>query len=270
MTKRTILLLLSAILVAAFGFAVARQLGFVAGSWGGSGTASVELVLEADGAYRDISTDQMDKALEAAREIIAFRVDALRPRSASVSRSGATRIIVRVEGIKDPAAVRTLAITRGRAEFRLVDMTVRPKEIESGRVPLGSEVLPWAGAGGDKPDRIAVLRRAVITDSMIEAAQRTYDAKGAPAVQIKFTEEGARRFAQVTAEHVRGLLALVLDDVVLWVPAISEPINGGEVLVTGKLSFAETTEIATLIGSGALPLRLSVVEENAPAGARRN
>ena len=260
--------MLSAILVTGLAFVAARQLGLVAGPWGGSGTASIELVLQVDGAGHARPSAEMDKALEAAREIIADRVEALGARTASVSRQGGNRILVRVVGIKDPAALRAVALTRGRVELRLVDLSATREQIESGRAPLGSEILPWSGAGGEQPDRIAVHRRVLVSDGMIEGARQGFDHTGAPAVTIALTDEGARRLAGVTTENVGKPLAFLLDDVVLWAPVITAPITGGEALIGGGFTVESAKQLAILVNSGALPIKLSVVEEKAPARAR--
>jgi preprotein translocase subunit SecD len=270
MTKRAVLLLLSALLVASLGLVAARRLGFVGGRSAGSGTASIELVLRADDADARRPRAEMDKALEVAREIIAHRLEALDARTASVSRQGANRILVRVAGIKDPAAVRTLVLARGRVEFRLLDLDVTLEQIESGRAPLGSEILSYSELSGVKSGRVAIHRRALVNDGMIKAARQDFDEAGAPAVSVMFTDKGARRFAQVTTENVGEPFAIVLDDVVLTAPVITEPITGGEAQIHGAFTFEKAKQLAALIDSGALPIRLSVVGEKAPARAHRN
>lgn len=262
------LLLLAILFLVGVGYVGARQLGFVRGA--GSGTESIALVLEADAADLASSRVGAGKALDEAREIIARRVDELGAREASVSRQGANRISVRVDGIKDPAAARSVILTTGRVELRLVDLLADPDAIKAGIAPVGSEILRYSGEAGAGPARIAVQRRAFVTSSMIKDARQNFDQDGNPVVAITLTDEGARRLARVTTENVGKPLAILFDDVVLSAPVINEPITGGMAQIQGGFSVESANQLAILIASGPLPLRFKVVEEKTAAPARPN
>lgn len=266
MTMRGALLLLAIIFLVGLGYVAARQLGLVRGA--GSGTASIELVLEADAGDLGGSRAGADKALDDAREIIASRVDALDARETSVSRQGTNRIFVRVDGIKNPAAVRAMILATGRVELRQVDQDVAEDRIERGRAPPGSEILSYSAVEGEEPDRIAVHRRAVVTSNMIKDARQRFDESGTPVLAISLTAEGARQLARATTENVGKPLAFLLDDAVLSEPMIWEPITDGMVQFNADFTVESANDLALLINSGALPVRLKVVGEKIPARPR--
>jgi preprotein translocase subunit SecD len=55
--------------------------------------------------------------------------------------------------------------------------------------------------------------------------------------------------------------AIILDDQVISAPVIREPILGGTSQISGGFSVQQSTQLAIALGSGALPVELTVVEE---------
>ena len=53
----------------------------------------------------------------------------------------------------------------------------------------------------------------------------------------------------------------MLDQTILTSPMIKEPIFNGQGEITGRFSSKEAKELAVLLRSGALPAKLTVVEE---------
>lgn len=80
---------------------------------------------------------------------------------------------------------------------------------------------------------------------------------GQAILRVRFTDAGARAFAEVTQAHVQRRLAIVLDDRVLSAPVVMEAITGGEVLVNlAGASRGEAERLARLLQTGELPGRL--------------
>ena len=55
--------------------------------------------------------------------------------------------------------------------------------------------------------------------------------------------------------------AIVLDDKVISAPVIREPILGGTGQISGNFTVQEANDLAVLLRSGALPAKLTVIEE---------
>ena len=99
--------------------------------------------------------------------------------------------------------------------------------------------LSWGIEGCPEPDgswravcRVYALQPAALTDADIEAANVVYSEYGGPGVSVALTEDGARRFGELTTRIVDQQLAIVLDDEVVSAPMIAEPIWGGRVHIT--------------------------------------
>jgi preprotein translocase subunit SecD len=78
---------------------------------------------------------------------------------------------------------------------------------------------------------------------------------------VRFDDTGTRRLARATRENVSRPLAIVLDDVVLSAPLILEPILGGEMQIAGGFTRESANQLAIVLRSGPLPVRLRVIEE---------
>jgi preprotein translocase subunit SecD len=77
------------------------------------------------------------------------------------------------------------------------------------------------------------------------------DGNGAPAVDLRFTPEPAKRIADHTAANVGGYLAIAVDGVVVSVPVINGPIEGGAMTISGGVD----TDIVEAFGP-CLPLEI--------------
>jgi len=200
----------------------------------------------------------VDNAMDVAREIIDRRINALGTLEPTIIRQGESRIMVQVPGMQDPEALKSLIGRTARLEFKMVDTSATPEQLQSGRAPVGSQILPTAEGG-----QIAVERRAIISGDQIADARQDYDQQdGSPNVVISFDSAGGRRFARVTQENVGRPFAIILDGVVISYPSIREPILGGQATVSGGGFTVQTAnELAISLRSGRLPVELAVVEE---------
>jgi len=205
----------------------------------------------------------ISQAMTSAREVIDRRINSLGTREPTIIRQGDNRILVQVPGLQDPEQLKALIGRTARLEFKLVDLSVTPEQLASGRAPVGTQILPYAeGRGGAGAARIAVGRRPIITGDMISSARQGYDSNdGRPVVNIGFDSNGTRRFARVTQENVNKPFAIILDNVVLSAPNINEPILGGTAQISGSFTVESANELAISLQSGSLPVALRVVEE---------
>ena len=89
-----------------------------------------------------------------------------------------------------------------------------------------------------RPGQIAqqvVRKRVEVSGESLVDAQPTYQ-ENQPVVSFRFDSVGARKFGNVTRDHVGELLAIVLDDKVISSPRIREPILGGSGIISGSFT----------------------------------
>ena len=210
---------------------------------------------------------RMDSAIQASIETIRRRVDAFGTTEPSIQREGRNRVLVQVPGIQDVQRLKELIGKTGKREFKLVDPSVNAVQVaETKQVPVGDELVfgnPPSGAPPGSPQIPYVLKSQVLVSGQnLVDAQAAFDQRtGEPVVTFRFDAAGAKRFALVTQENVGLPFAIVLDDKVISAPVIREPILGGTGQISGSFSVQEANDLAVLLRSGALPAKLTVIEE---------
>jgi preprotein translocase subunit SecD len=196
-------------------------------------------------------------AMGVARDVVRRRIDPSGTKEITVITEGGNRILVEVPGVEDPEALKKLIGQTARLEFKLVDLLANPEEVQQGRAPPGSQVLPMANGQGF----MAVKRRVMVSGDQLTDAHQGFDQDGRPDINIKFNSTGARRFGRTTQENVGKPFAIILDDKILSAPNINEPILGGNAQITGSFTVQSAHDLAVSLASGKLPVKLNVIEE---------
>lgn len=203
-------------------------------------------------------TDAMDSATEVVRK----RIDALGTREPTIIRQGDTRIVVQVPGLEDPDALKALLGQTAKLEFKLVDQTALPSDVEQGIAPPGSQIFPYAEGSDFAGQSLAVRRLGGIRGDNLINAQQSFDPQtNEPVVNITFDQQGGARFAKLTTDNVNKPFAIILDGQVLSAPNINEPILGGTAQISGSFTVDTANQLAISLRSGALPVDLAVIEE---------
>ncbi len=203
-------------------------------------------------------------AMAGARDIVERRVNALGTREPTIVLEGEERIVVQVPGLQDPQQLKDLLGQTARLEFRMVlpRGSYDAAEAAAGRAPVGSEVVQYLDPQeGFQPFEV-VSRQVMISGDQLENAQQTFDQRtGRPVVSISFNGAGAATFARVTRENVGRQFAMLLDGQVLSAPSIDEPIPSGTAQISGSFTTESANSLSIALRSGALPVKLTVVEE---------
>ena len=196
-------------------------------------------------------------AMSVARDVVRRRIDPGGTKEITVVTEGGNRILVEVPGVENPEELKNLIGQTARLEFKLVDQSADPQQVQQGRAPPGSRVLPMADGTGF----IAVKRRVMVSGDQLTHAAQSFDQDNRPNIEIKFNTAGARRFGRATQENVNKPFAIILDDKVLSAPNIQEPILGGTASITGSFTVQSAHDLAVSLASGKLPVKLNVIEE---------
>ena len=201
-------------------------------------------------------------AMEDATDVVRRRIDALGTREPTIVRQGDNRILVQVPGLQNPQQLKDLLGKTARLEFKLVDTTANPADVAKGIAPIGDQILPYPNSRDGS--RFAVVKRqAVITGDMVADARQGFDQQtNAPNVQITFNGVGGNRFARVTQANVGKPFAVVVDNQVVSVANINEPILGGSAVINGGFTVESANQLAIALRSGKLSINLKVIEES--------
>jgi preprotein translocase subunit SecD len=203
------------------------------------------------------TTQALKDTMGVARDVVRRRIDPSGTKEITVITEGGNRILVEVPGVEDPEALKRLIGQTARLEFKLVDLSANPQDVQQGRAPPGSQVLPMADGSGF----MAVKRRVMVSGDQLTDASQGFDQDNRPDINIRFNTAGARRFARTTQENVGKPFAIILDDKILSAPNINEPILGGNAQITGNFTVQSAHDLAVSLASGKLPVKLNVIEE---------
>ena len=195
-------------------------------------------------------------AMGVARDVVRRRIDPSGTKEITVITEGGNRILVEVPGVEDPEALKRLIGQTARLEFKLVDLSANPQDVQQGRAPPGSQVLPMVDGGF-----MAVKRRVMVSGDQLTKASQGFDQDGRPAIDFTFNSTGAHRFARATQDNVGKPFAIILDDKILSAPTIQTPILGGQGQITGSFTVQSAHDLAVSLASGKLPVKLVPIEE---------
>lgn len=84
-------------------------------------------------------------------------------------------------------------------------------------------------------------------------------------VSLTFTEEGSKKFAEVTSANVGKQISIVYDGEVISAPTVKEAITGGKCQIDGMGSIEEAKELASFIRIGGLKLELTELRSSVVA-----
>ena len=203
--------------------------------------------------------DRRQRAIEQSIEVVRRRVDETGVSEPTIQQQGTQRIIVQMPGIDDPERIKRLLGQTAKLNFHLVNEEADVTAVARSRnVPTNSMLLYENDNGVQVP--YVVLREVVVSGERLVDAQATFQ-DGRPIVSFRFDAQGGQIFGRVTTEHVNERLAIVLDDDVVSAPNIQSPILGGSGIITGSFSVQETVDLALVLRAGALPARLTILEE---------
>lgn len=215
----------------------------------GSGDVVIVKLSDAERLATDLRT--MGTSLE----IVRNRVDAAGTREPTIQSIGEDRILIQVPGIGSAEELKELIGSTAKLEFRAVSGRAASADAQT---DSRSEVLPSVDEEGVY---YVVEKRAVVTGEDLTNAQPSFDQNSRPAVSFTFNGAGARAFGDYTLENIGSPFAIVLDNEVISAPTIQSHIAGGSGIITGNFDITETTRMAILLRAGALPAKMTFLEE---------
>lgn len=197
-------------------------------------------------------------AIAQSLKIVENRVNALGTAEPIIQQQGKDRIAVQLPGVQDPDQVKSVIGRTAKLTFQL--LCESQPTAENQRPPPDCAELPLKD---DPAQNLWVLTssRATVDGADLVDARGAFDQNNNPVVSFRFNTKGAERFAQLTRDNVGKPFAIVLDEEVVSYPRINEPILGGSGQISGNFTVQESNDLAIVLRSGALPAKLTIVEE---------
>lgn len=211
------------VVIAAIAAVFAGLIGWLAGNirQGLDLQGGTHIVMQAeDTAQNQVTQEAMTQVIN----IMQKRINEMGLTEPIIQQEGSRRIIIELPGEKDPQkAIDTIGKT---AVLEFKD--------EDGNVALTGEDL--------------------------KTAKEQMGENKSPVVALEFTDEGGEKFARLTEANIGRHIGIYLDGEELTNPVVNEAITGGKAVITGQRTLDEAKDLAILLRSGALPVKVSVLE----------
>ena len=198
-----------------------------------------------------------DSAIKQSLEIVRKRIDESGTKEPLIQRSGRSRILLQLPGIKDPERIKNLLGKTAKLNFHMVDDD-DSKSLSLNLAPFGKMIV--SDINNEEIKYLLEKKSKVGGENLIDASA-SFDPTQGHAVSFRFDTTGAQKFGKATSENVGKRFAVVLDGVVITAPVINSAITGGSGIITGNFSSQEAADLAVLLRAGALPAPLEIVEE---------
>jgi preprotein translocase subunit SecD len=211
-----------------------------------------------------------EDAVTQAQQTIDRRVNELGVTEPTIARQGTNKdeLMIQLPGVTDVPHAKEVIGRTGTLELDMVEAgPVSTKEAllqaHNGQVPANMKIVPGVeSAPGETPSAVYYLvdKVPVVTGRDLRNAKPGIDQNGLPAVNFSLKPDGARKFGKATGENIGRQLAIVLDNTVESAPRIDGRItDSGE--ITGHFTQKGAQDLSLILRSGALPARLTYLQE---------
>lgn len=202
------------------------------------------------------SADQ-DSVLNGLRDVIERRVNAFgvaEPQVYIAKEREATNLVVELAGVKDISeAVRQIGETPF-LDFREVTQTAAATSTSQASSTSGSLAEEGQPSIGFTPTEL--------NGRYVSGAEIAFDpTTQAPQVSIRFSDEGAKIFEDLTARNIGKPLAIFLDNELIEMPTVQDRITGGQAVITGRFTLEAARQLVQRFNAGALPAPITLVNQ---------
>ncbi|MBN2094149.1 MAG: protein translocase subunit SecD [Candidatus Zambryskibacteria bacterium] len=214
-------------------------------------SGGTHLVYEAD--TFEIATSDVGDAMRSLKEVIERRINlfGVSEPIVQVEEGGVfgsnireQRLIVELPGVTDvEEAVKRIGETP-ILEFKLLSRVNQEKM-----------------SVDEKVNAEEMFKDTGLTGRMLQRASIQFDQNfgNKPIIGLKFNEEGAKLFAEITRENTGDILGIFLDGELIEAPYIREEITGGQAVITGDFTPEEAKQVVRDLNYGALPMPISLI-----------
>lgn len=214
----------------------------------------LQVLLEAD-VPQDANVDP--ESMQTARTIMENRTNALGVSENVLQIAGERRIVGEFPGLKDADAVLATIQQTGLLEFvDTGDVSMNPGTIIQTDFVTGSQSQPPAETNGTEP----IIYHTVMTGKDLKTVNVSRDQLGNYVIEFTLSSDGAKIFAEHTANNIGKFLTIVLDKHVISSPVINSEIPDGAGIIQGRFTQESANALAVQLRYGSLPIPLKVVE----------
>ncbi|MCX6719700.1 MAG: protein translocase subunit SecD [Candidatus Staskawiczbacteria bacterium] len=231
----------------------------------------VNLVYQADLSQ----TQDKSGAMNGLRDVIERRVNMFGVSEPVVQIQGQNRLTVELPGVTNVQQAIQMIGQTPYLEFseertaedtkQITDVMKQVQDAQTKKEDV-TKIANWQLALQNPYFKPTDLTGKYLTKATVVFDQTTYK----PQIQLKFNDEGAKIFADITARNIKKPLAIFLDGASIidtngdgkidgqdiYAPVVQAKITGGQAVITGDMSTQTANSLASRLNSGALPVKI--------------
>ncbi len=223
-------------------------------------SGGTQLVYRAD--TSSIPSSDVKDSMESLRDTIERRVNLFgvgepivqTERGGTLAGQTEERLIVELPGITDTEKAIAMIGQTPVLEFRMMKKDAPP-------IPENQQATVYD-----------LYESASITGKHLERAELQFgngnggSLSNEPVVVLRFNAEGAKIFADMTAQNVGRVFGIFLDGVPISTPVINEAIPGGSAIISGSFTPESARELVRNLNFGALPVPIELLTTETVGG----
>ena len=197
-----------------------------------------EVTLEAD--MKDVAQGDRQDALDSAKEIISRRVDlygVAEPTIKTIVSQDTYRITVALPGVSNPDEALSLIGQTASLDFR--------------ELPVATDSATY----GD------FILTGLTGKDLQKSSVGFSTANGKPEINLQFSDEGGKKFGEITGRNVGKPLAIFLDGIPLTTPTVQQQISDGRAVINGEYTIEEAKNMVITLNAGALPVPIEIIKQ---------
>lgn len=211
----------------------------------------VSITFQAD--LKGVPSSEREQAVESARTVIERRINIYgvsEPVIQTAKVGNDSRIIVELPGVTDVNEAVGLIGQTAKLTFWESTATVSAEMATSSAYPINASLF-----GPIKPTDLS--------GSDLKSSSVVFNpTDGKPQVQLKFDSNGAKKFGNLTKNNIGKPLVIVLDNLIIEAPTVSDVILSGDAVISGSFTQETAKALSTQLNAGALPVPLNVLEQH--------
>ncbi len=183
--------------------------------------------------------DRQD-ALDSAKEVIARRVDlygVAEPTIKTLVSADSYRILVALPGVSNPDEA--------------LDLIGQTASLDFYDIPVATDSPTYAD-----------LKPTGLTGKDLKKSSVGFDSQnGQPQINLQFTEEGGKKFGEITSRNIGKPVWILLDGQVLTYPTVQQAILDGNAVINGQFTLDEAKNMVITLNAGALPVPIEIIKQ---------
>lgn len=240
----------------------------------------IQVIQEGKRLIFNLSTTRLrelkEDTIESNIAILRTRLDQLGAGEINIVPQGERNIVIELPNVTDPEKAKARIGRSALLEMKPIYDHALTKEdlLEKigGKEPVGTMII--SGKTGENGFYL-VPNFTKLTGRLLKDVFYDYkevdifskDSRRTPhTVNFKFNSEGSRLFYELTKNHLREPIAIIIDNTVVSAPLVGdEPIEGGSAFISGAFEEQEAKELVSLLKSGAFAAPVDFIEERSIA-----